>query len=206
MEGLGHWLRRRWYHCQSKKAVAETELQELGIPEHQLRSEWAAQVVEQTKPAPRMFHFVFANLYSTDYEGYEGRSKNKGKQAVEAILALEEASEMQRKTITKLEALLVTSDLTDTANLVQQLQDARQHSSNIEEGLRRKKAVLGVGEQANLVKLKQDLFLRLRMNALALKQRIRDRLRQRKFEIEKFERSYRHGTNHKNVLILFYSI
>jgi hypothetical protein len=131
--------------------------------------------------------------------GYKGRSKNKGKQAIEAILALEEGLELQKKTISKLETLLVTSDLTDTPNLVQQLQDARQHSSKMETGLRHKKASLGISEQADLVKLKQNSFLRLRMNALALKQRVRDRLRQRKFEIEKFERSYRHGTNRKNI-------
>lgn len=33
------------------------------------------------------------------------------------------------------------------------------------------------------------------MNALALKQRLRDRLRQRKFELEKLERSYRRTVN-----------
>lgn len=139
--------------------------------------------------------FTFANN-----GGYTGRSKNKGKQAVEAILALEEALELQRKTISKLEALLVTSDLTGAPNLVQQLQDACQHSCKIEIGLRQKKASLGISEQADLAKLKRDSFLRLRMNALALKQRIQDRFQQHKFEIEKFERSYRHGTNHKTIL------
>jgi hypothetical protein len=58
LEGLGNWLRRRWYHCQSKKAAAEAELQKLGIPEQELRSQWAAQIAEQTKAAPRKFFFV----------------------------------------------------------------------------------------------------------------------------------------------------
>jgi len=47
--------------------------------------------------------------------------------------------------------------------------------------------MLGVREQADLRKLQHDVFLRLRMNALALKQRLRDRLRQRKFEIKRLE-------------------
>jgi hypothetical protein len=35
------------------------------------------------------------------------------------------------------------------------------------------------------------------MNARSLKHRIRDRLRQRKFELEKLERAYRHTVNGK---------
>jgi predicted alpha/beta hydrolase family esterase len=58
LEALGHWLRRRWYHCQGKRKAAEAELAKLDIPEAQLRSEWAAQLKEQTKPAPRMFYPV----------------------------------------------------------------------------------------------------------------------------------------------------
>jgi hypothetical protein len=56
LEGLGHWLQRRWFACQRKKSIAEAELQKLNIPEDLLRSEWEAQVSEQTKPAPRMFN------------------------------------------------------------------------------------------------------------------------------------------------------
>jgi hypothetical protein len=98
------------------------------------------------------------------------------------------------------------NDLTDVGSVVQQLQDARQHVSKMEHGLRQKKSSLGVSEQADLAKLKESSFLRLRMNALALKQRIRDRLRQRKFEMEKFERTYRHGTNRKCFLMFYWSI
>ncbi|KII83461.1 hypothetical protein PLICRDRAFT_84861, partial [Plicaturopsis crispa FD-325 SS-3] len=37
------------------------------------------------------------------------------------------------------------------------------------------------------------------MNARALKKRIRDRLRQRKFELERLEREYRNTVNEKNL-------
>ena len=86
-------------------------------------------------------------------------------------MALEEALEIQKKTITKLEALL-TNDLADVGGVVQQLHDAHQHVSKMEQGLHRKRTSLGVSEQADLVKLKESSFLRLQMNALALKQRI----------------------------------
>lgn len=56
MEGLGHWLQRRWFACQSKKSIVEAELEKLNISDNLLRSEWAAQVAEQTKPVPRMFN------------------------------------------------------------------------------------------------------------------------------------------------------
>jgi hypothetical protein len=86
-------------------------------------------------------------------------------------------------------------DLLDITELSEELQDARTHYSHLEQGLRRKRAELGVSEKENLTRLRNDAFLRLRMNALALKQRIRDRLRQRKFEIEKLERSYCRSAN-----------
>jgi hypothetical protein len=124
-----------------------------------------------------------------------GRSKNKGRQAVQAILLLNDAVEHQRKAVMKLEGRLAADTLDDVGGLSEQLQDARRHLVSLEQGLHRKKTMLGVNEQADLHRLHNDAFLRLRMNALALKQRLRDRLRQRKFEIERLERSYSHNAN-----------
>jgi len=47
-----------------------------------------------------------------------------------------------------------------------------------------------------LIKLLDNEFLKLQMKALALKQRIRDQLRQQKFELENLERAYRKTVNH----------
>jgi hypothetical protein len=124
-----------------------------------------------------------------------GRSKAKGKQAVQAVLELAESIQLQKHAITKLETALAQTSMLDMADLSEQLQDAREHLTRLEHGYDRKKNALGIGEQANLRMLQRDTFLRLRMNALALKQRLRDRLRQRKFEIEKLERSYRRSVN-----------
>lgn len=124
-----------------------------------------------------------------------GRSKNKGKQAVQAVLALETSLAHQRKEVEKLEMTLAKGDSFDVSELSQQLDDARTHLALLQQGLQRKRGLLGVDEQQDLRKLQGDSFLRIRMNALALKERIRDRLRQRKFEIEKLERNYRHSTN-----------
>lgn len=61
--------------------------------------------------------------------------------------------------------------------------------------IRNRIAALGATELTNLHRLRSNEYVRLRMNALALKQRIRDRLRQRKFELERFEREYRNTMN-----------
>jgi hypothetical protein len=103
--------------------------------------------------------------------------------------------ELHKKAITKLEETLAHDDPDDIVTLSDQLDDAQKHQSHLEQGLHRKTMMLGVSEQADLRKLQHDVFLRLRMNALALKQRLRDRLRQRKFEIERLERSYRRSAN-----------
>jgi len=53
-----------------------------------------------------------------------------------------------------------------------------------------------VDGRLNLAKLMGNAFLKQRMNALALKQRLRERLRHRKFELENVERAYRNTVNH----------
>jgi hypothetical protein len=95
----------------------------------------------------------------------------------------------------KLEMALAKGESFDISEISQQLDEARAHIASLELGLQRKRAALGVDAQQNLKDLQENSFLRTRMNALALKERIRDRLRQRKFEIEKLERNYRHSTN-----------
>jgi hypothetical protein len=48
--GFGRWLFRKWMKCQERKREMVSELGRLKISEDVLRSEWAAQVKEQTKP------------------------------------------------------------------------------------------------------------------------------------------------------------
>jgi hypothetical protein len=75
------------------------------------------------------------------------------------------------------------------------LTESRDRCTQLAESIRRKRAALGVGQRVALVKLKANVYLQIRMNARALKARIRDCLRQRKFESERLERSYRHAAN-----------
>ncbi|KAJ7889084.1 hypothetical protein B0H14DRAFT_2336875, partial [Mycena olivaceomarginata] len=61
--------------------------------------------------------------------------------------------------------------------------------------LRRKEKALGVNEQQELQKLIKSEYMRVRMNARALKLRLRQRLRARKFEMDIVERTYRRLLN-----------
>ena len=71
------------------------------------------------------------------------------------------------------------------------------------EALKRRRAALDIGEWAMLSRMKNDTYLRVKMNACAIKQGIRDRLRQRKFELERLERSYRQTVNSRSCAFTF---
>lgn len=85
-------------------------------------------------------------------------------------------------------------DATDASNRRNDVQDM---IDKLTETIKRKRTALGLSGQARLTSLLGNEFLRLRMNARALKSRIRDRLRQRKFELERLERAYRKTSNGK---------
>jgi len=93
------------------------------------------------------------------------------------------------------EQLLGGNSQIDYQQLDLQLSEARTKRARIVTSIMRKRAALGVDERTQLARLTKNKYLQLRMNARALKQRIRDRLRQRKFELDRFERSYRQTTN-----------
>ncbi len=76
--------------------------------------------------------------------------------------------------------------------------EARLKLKTIEATIKRRREALGVDGRLKLENLLKNKFVQIRMNARALKQRIRDRLRNRKFEIERLERAYRHTMSGKS--------
>jgi hypothetical protein len=121
-----------------------------------------------------------------------------GKRAIEEILALRTTLSTHESTINVLEAKLesgLENDHVDIMEFTMILDETRAKVSRIRTTLQRKIQALGVDDRLDLRKLTNDVFLRLRMNARALKKRIRDRLRQRKFELERLERAYRVSAN-----------
>jgi hypothetical protein len=126
-----------------------------------------------------------------------GQSRDQAFHAINNILALEKSLTLLNENIRSLESQLMRNASVDGSNVPQQLESSRLQHGRIVDSLRRKRAALGVDERAHLALLRQNDFLRIRMNARSLKRRIRDRLRQRKFELEKLERAYRHTINGK---------
>jgi flagellar motility protein MotE (MotC chaperone) len=121
-----------------------------------------------------------------------GRSNRAGKQEVEAILILEESLKEYQQSTRLLEDQLVGAY---DGEISIELSETRTRCTTLADSIRRRKAALGIDQRAALRELKNSAFLRVRMNARAIKTRIRDRLRQRKFELERLERSYRHAVN-----------
>ena len=65
--------------------------------------------------------------------------------------------------------------------------------AQLEDNISKQTSTLGITAKGKLYKLKGSTFLRLRMNLLALRQRIIQNLVARRFEMEKLERLVRYG-------------
>ncbi|KAJ7684879.1 hypothetical protein DFH06DRAFT_968141 [Mycena polygramma] len=177
---LGEWIRRRNAHSVQKRAEATEAFRACGHPKSLLREEWKKQVIAQTKPLAR-------------------RNKNAGEKAVAAVMLLRAAVETRKVQIRDLrKQFLDAVDRGDDANstlLQMEYVEAEHAQSKAEESLRRKEAALGVDEHEELTKLANSEYMRHRMNARALKLRLRERLRARKFEMDVVERAYRRLMN-----------
>ncbi|KAJ7117187.1 hypothetical protein C8R44DRAFT_832432 [Mycena epipterygia] len=176
---LGEWIKRRQVHCAKKRDEAKKALAECGKAITLLREQWKLQVAAQTKPIPR-------------------HSKTRGQQAVAAVILLRAAVTTRRKRITELEACFleaVQNEDPGAAVYQAQVAAAEEALHAAERKLWQREQALGVHKQQSLRKLGKSKYLNLRMNARALKRRIRDRLRSRKFELDKLERSFRRLVN-----------
>ncbi|KAG2344778.1 hypothetical protein BDR05DRAFT_975323 [Suillus weaverae] len=169
LQGFGHWLHRRWIHCQMKKNAALDNLQDLDLDEDMLCAEWKAQIVHQTRPAP---HKRIPTC----------QSRNKAAEVITTLLALEKTLDAHDASVCELEARLHGGHVDNMVELNLQLIDARL-------------SALGVEDKAELEKMKKDVYLTARLNARAVKTHIQDHLCQWKFELERLERSYRASIN-----------
>jgi hypothetical protein len=65
--------------------------------------------------------------------------------------------------------------------------------TQLEDNISKQTSALGIAAKGRFHKLKGNTFLRLRMNSLALRQRIIQNLVARRFEMERLERLVRYG-------------
>jgi hypothetical protein len=189
---LGTWMLRRWTATQDRKKKVEAKLgaSDLSV----FRDAWIAQKAAQTKPLPSVlisiFHYVRLTICSPE------QSQKNGLRAAESTLAIMDNISIKEKEIYELEHLLISSTA-DAVRINMDLQTSRQLLTSMKKTLTAKLSALGVEEKRELKNLKASPYLRDRMNACALKHRIRDRLRQRKFELDRLQHDYRQTINGK---------
>ncbi|KAJ3475061.1 hypothetical protein NLI96_g12083 [Meripilus lineatus] len=181
LDSLAAWLLRRWTHCLELKREADNGLNEIDFAVDVLRREWNAQVVAQTKPAPK-------------------RSQRDGEKAVEEILGLKQLIESYRSEEVQLSAeLLVGNNVMPMSETQEKLSAIRKIRIDTEERVKILRNRLSVDGRLDLARLIKDKYLQRRMNARTLKMRILQRLRERKFELEQMQHSYRNVLNDKKL-------
>ncbi|THU79970.1 hypothetical protein K435DRAFT_696684 [Dendrothele bispora CBS 962.96] len=170
----GIWLRRKVRQCESRRRAAQGELEETGQPMNVLREQWANQVASQTKPLPR-------------------QKKQAAKTAVEETFRLRKNVEVYEQRVADLEVVLLSNySRTDQRAMAgEDIQKAKADLVKARQRLTNQEKSLGIPERRQLKHLMESPFLTKRMNALSLKMRLRERLRARKFELDRLERSYR---------------
>ena len=125
-----------------------------------------------------------------------GQSKKSGEKAIEYTLELQKSLTAARKQESDiLQQILECNDPSVLLEINEQMQAITKNRELLETRYKKAMQALGVDDQRNMKKLLQNDYLMLRMNARALKTRLRKRLRERKFEQERLERSYRNVLN-----------
>ncbi|KAJ3792094.1 hypothetical protein GGU11DRAFT_865191 [Lentinula aff. detonsa] len=160
---LGLWLHCKVSLCKEKFNEAEETLQACGISYN-----------SQTKPLP-------------------WQHKNRGKSVIEDALRLRKSRDAAQAHVDDLQKRVidVSNDSWDAATAELELEMAIQVLRKAQGRVTKKESALGVDAKHQLRALVKSPFLSKKMNARALKVRIRERLRSRKFELDCLERSYR---------------
>ncbi|KAJ3715792.1 hypothetical protein C8R42DRAFT_698260 [Lentinula raphanica] len=166
LTNMGRWLARKWHNAEQRYLEADAEVKRAGHKVSVLRDQWKSQVAVQTKPLP-------------------WQSKEAGRKAVENALRLKKANETLVERISKFEDIL--SDLhAEDYEVVEAETQLPARSALV-----REERKLGVEDKATYRHLGGSPFINLRMNARAIKIRLRSRLAARKFERDRLERTFR---------------
>ncbi|KAG6805080.1 hypothetical protein H0H92_000781, partial [Tricholoma furcatifolium] len=126
------------------------------------------------------------------------QSRQAGRNAVTELLRLRETREELKAQIHELTVTLAAELdmlLHDHAEMMTDLRELKNRLKELQATIRRKENVLGVDDHAKLQTLVNSPYIATMVNALAVKQRLRDKLRSRKFELDRVERSFRKQVN-----------
>ncbi|KAJ3709548.1 hypothetical protein C8R42DRAFT_533420, partial [Lentinula raphanica] len=178
LEGIAGFLVRKWRQAQARRDEGDKDvLSSMRDPEF-LRSQWQLQVASATRPLPR-------------------QSQTAGKKAIESTIQLRRARDTSAETLKRMEAIIADplSEPYEIAEAESELASVKEKLVKLQNQLRASESRLGVEGMQDYRRLASSSFVRDRMNACALKARICQRLRARKFERDRVERSFRRQTN-----------
>ncbi|KIJ12672.1 hypothetical protein PAXINDRAFT_14434 [Paxillus involutus ATCC 200175] len=126
----------------------------------------------------------------SDQASTQWQSKHKADAEIPKIFELEKLVGARAQMVLSLELQFISNQVYNVESFEIEIADACSQHNNLLEMLRRQREGVGVTGHAKLAALRGNVFLQVHMNALAVKTRIRDRLRQRKFELERIEWAY----------------
>ncbi|EIN07000.1 hypothetical protein PUNSTDRAFT_135699 [Punctularia strigosozonata HHB-11173 SS5] len=167
---VGEWLVRKYEAARGRLIEAETGLRECGMKMEILRGQWELQQIAQTRPSQR-------------------QTQDAGTKTIDLILALQDQIRILDANLAKIERSIMKGK-NDASTMLrhEELRDERGRAalkkSRLEDSL-------DLRSRQDLQSLRKNRYLTVRLNARALKRRIRDRLRQRKFEFTRMERAVR---------------
>ncbi|KAJ7891605.1 hypothetical protein B0H14DRAFT_3428393 [Mycena olivaceomarginata] len=162
---LGDWIRRRYHQCLQKRTDATKDLRESG--------KTCRILVGAMEAAGSCPDEAFA---ACSVGGCVGRNKNLGQRAVNAVVLLRLSMKARQELRHELrEKYLRAVEDGDKAAAIESAAEGTEH--------------------AELQELVKSEYMRLQMNACALKLRLRERLRARKFEMDVVQRVYRRLMN-----------
>ena len=126
-----------------------------------------------------------------------GRSKNIADRALDNILEKQDALKTKKRNLAVARRVLERKAAAGTAKEIRP-SDAEVESlttvvTQLEDNINQQTSSLGITAKSKLSMLKGNAFLRLRMNSLALRERVIRKSVSRKFEMEKLERLVRYG-------------
>ncbi|KIJ40045.1 hypothetical protein M422DRAFT_174309, partial [Sphaerobolus stellatus SS14] len=173
-------IKKKRARAEKKMKEANTILSKINVNEAVLRAEWKAQVKAQTAPIERT------------------SSKNKADKALERIITLREERDDLHLRIRQLRTTRkkTSKDNVETLETLDEdlssAQEALELTTKELQSAEKTLGLSGAEAKARLKAMKGSEFLRYRMNARAVKTRIRSKVISQKFERGRLERAYRH--------------
>ncbi|KAJ3540622.1 hypothetical protein NMY22_g4217 [Coprinellus aureogranulatus] len=165
------WISRKWKVCMARREAAEQWLTKRKCDTEATRALWNDQVQTQTRPLTRATGHL-------------------AKAAIRKILELSAYSKSLASDIRAIDQDKLPQDANALAEVVEKRAGLVGKKEKVDTEIRRARAELGASEKANLKNMMNSKYLQLRMQAKALRDQIQSKLQNRRFELERLDRSY----------------